>query len=252
MPKDLPLTCCHPYATGFIYVFYRKLGDTDLREGLEDLGIKMTKKETRRLVVGRTNIGSTMSTRRINFRQFLQILEGSTSHIATPTAETRKKPARSRSPRQSKLQDRSKRDTSNNSRSKGVTFRDDHDNDDGASLRSRKALRASLRRLVSADSTDPATAPTRRSVGPGLHDRLRGALQITAEGRGARMGRYVDRETIRRAMATCGAPLDGKLLVELERHFDRSGTGDIRVEVRILGRGPYPPTTMSITDVDVS
>lgn len=73
------------------------------------------------------------------------------------------------------------------------------------------------------------------SVGPGLRDKLRGALQIAADGRGARRGeRHVDLETVRQAMAACGAPLSAKLLTDLGRRFDRRGTGEVDVEVRKL------------------
>lgn len=132
---------------------------------------------------------------------------------------------------------------------KGVTFRDRHggnstnDSDDrGVSRHHSKhsaLIRASLRHLAvsSADGsnglTAAATGSMGNSVGPGLRDRLSGALQAAADARGARSGSgHVDRETVRRAMVACGAPLESKLLWDLERLFDDRGTGEINVKVR--------------------
>lgn len=136
-------------------------------------------------------------------------------------------------------------------RRKGVTFRDRHgsngsddiDEFGGSRHRSnhRALLRASLRRVVvsSADGGNGVTAAAGSmgdSVGPGLRGRLRGALQAAADARGARRGSgCVDRETVRRAMVTCGAPLESKLLGDLEALFDHRGTGEINVEVRKEG-----------------
>lgn len=76
------------------------------------------------------------------------------------------------------------------------------------------------------------------AIGPGLRDKLRRALQMAADARGARRGsRHVDRETIRRAMVKCGAPLESNLLGDLERRFDLRGTGEINVEVIMNEKG---------------
>eukprot|EP00752_Nemacystus_decipiens_P007715 g6898.t1 len=130
---------------------------------------------------------------------------------------------------------------------KGVTFRDRHgsngsddsDDFDGCRHRSdrRALLRASLRRIaVSAAGggnglTAASAESTGNSVGPGLRGRLRGALRVAADARGAsRSSECVDRETVRRAMVACGVPLESKLLSDLERLFDHRGTGEINVD----------------------
>lgn len=87
-------------------------------------------------------------------------------------------------------------------------------------------LRASLRRLV-ADGGEARGKATVR-----FRDELREALQATHAARGGKGQDRVDRETVRRAMKGCGAPLDGETLGDLERHLDRDGTGDMRVVVR--------------------
>ncbi|CAM9771974.1 unnamed protein product, partial [Ectocarpus sp. 6 AP-2014] len=120
-----------------------------------------------------------------------------------------------------------------NSRRKGVTFRDGSNDSHQSRSKNIALLRASLRRLMvsSRDDDVASRGGAGNAIGPGLRDKLRRALQIAADARGARRGSaHVDRETIRRAMVTCGAPLESTLLGDLERRFDRRGTGEIDVE----------------------
>ena len=219
-----------------------KVCDTDLRKGLEAHGVRLSRRETRRLIDSAAVGGSARS---LNFRQFSAMLESSGGLGGVNTINA-----------------------GGGRRRKGVTFRDgggngatSDDSDDDGSIsghrhrrRSRgghhhvsgKALlRASLRRLtvpVKDEKTGPtAAAAASGSVGPGLRERLRGALRVAADARGARRGGvHVDRETVRRAMAACGTPLEPTLLGDLERRFDRRGTGEINVEVsarRGMGKG---------------
>ncbi|CAM9630579.1 unnamed protein product, partial [Ectocarpus sp. 4 AP-2014] len=118
-------------------------------------------------------------------------------------------------------------------RPKGVTFRDGSNDSHQSRSKNVALLRASLRRLMvsSRDDDVASRGGAGNVIGPGLRDKLRRALQIAADARGARRGSsHVDRETIRRAMVTCGAPLESNLLGDLERRLDRRGTGEINVE----------------------
>ena len=234
------------------------MSDVDLRDGLDSLGVKLTKQESRLLTDSiadgsHTARGPASRARRLNFRQFSRMVDGSRPRLAI--SPTERGGRRNNSTAQGRL-------TSSNSpletsttrggasaarrRTKGVTFLEEDSGDDGLwSYRAPETLRVSLRHLVSpvnsADRTaeDAATATggggggAGNSVGPGLRDKLRGALQIAADARGARRGqRHVDLETVRRAMTACGAPLTSKLLSDLGRRFDRRGTGEVDVEVR--------------------
>ena len=250
-----------------------KVSDVDLCEGLDSLGVKLTRRESRLLTDsiadgggGSRTGGSASRARRLDFRQFSRMLDGSRSRPRLAASS----PERGGGRRRSNLTSEKGRASSSNSllletpttmmrgaspsrtaasrrRTKGVTFLEGEDSgdDDGGSwsYRAPETLRLSLRRLVASttDSADHRTAAAStggeggagNSVGPGLRDKLRGALQIAADARGARRGqRHVDLETVRRAMTACGAPLTSKLLNDLGRRFDRRGTGDVNVEVR--------------------
>lgn len=171
---------------------------------------------------------SNASPRRINFRQLSRVLESAKTSIASPTAR------RGRLILGSDSLQRSTRDTSVNRKSKGVTFCDDSDEDDGIPSRSSKRLRISLRSLFQGKPVDPTVGASAAEnyVGLGLSDRIRRALKVAADTRGTKMDQYVDRETIRRALVACGVPLDSKSLSNIEICLDRSGSGDIEVEVR--------------------
>lgn len=209
--------------------FDSKIEEEDLRKGLEALGVKLTKREARRVVKATckdSTTGSPSSTRGINFRQFSRLIDGrGVRKTASSGIETRDKP--------NALADFV---TLSSRRGKEVTFRDDDDggksdSSSAAPFLSKTELRVSLRRLANAEPDGPSAG---ESVGLGVRERLRRALQDAAKARGARRSdRCVDRETIRRAMIGCGAPLSPKVISDLERRFDRSGTGNIDVEVRL-------------------
>ena len=205
-----------------------KLGDADLREGFGTLGVKLTRREARRLIAAAVNDGTVGSpssvTHRIGFEQFLRLLDGG--------EERKPLSARSNAGNQEKRTRNTPSATPTSRTSKGVvTFHDGtRAGDMSVPSPSRTELRASLRRLVDAESGGPSAG---KSVGPGLRDRLKGALKATAEASGAKSARQVDREIIRRAMIECGAPLNAKLLGDLKRRFDLSGTGDIDAGVRL-------------------
>lgn len=226
-----------------------KVCDIALRKGLEDRGMKLSRREARRLIdsvvsdgISRSALPASPSRRpAINFRQFSAMLQScSHRHETETTLRTGSRTLVNRNNAES------------GGRRKGVTFRDRYegngsDNSDefgGSHRRSnhRALLRASLRRaaISSADGGNGLTAAGAGSMGnsasPGLRGRLRGALQAAADARGARRGSgCVDRETVRRAMVACGAPLESKLLRDLEKLFDHRGTGEINVEVRKEG-----------------
>ena len=241
------------------------MSDTDLCEGLESLGVNMTKREGRLLIDSTTAGGEARASassptsrahrrRALNFRQFSRMIAdgGSRPRIATtpPPSERGRRHENNDSTSRGRSQARSTSvsletptrgvPTIRRRATKGVTFLEEDnsgDDDDEFSYRVPETLRVSLRHLVSADSTGHLAegVGTGNSVGPGLRDKLRGALQIAADGRGARRGqRHVDLETVRQAMTACGAPLSPKLLSDLGRRLDRRGTGEVNVEVRIV------------------
>lgn len=201
-------------------------------------------------VVTASHHSSSAPRRLVSFQQFTRMLDDSCPRQLRTSGGSAAKSLSSTAGRDSRKM------------SKGVTFRDDDDNSGDSSgrrgrtpqfspFRCPDALRLSLRRLATATApgTDqaqyPADAAARAapalggSAGPSVRDKLRRALHVAAEARGAGTGRggqiatVVDKETIRRAMMACGVPLDAHTLVGLERHFDRSGSGDIVVEVRV-------------------
>lgn len=207
--------------------------------------MKLTKRETRLLVAdmggGSTKAGLTSSG--ITFPQFAVMLEKCGHPETARTTATRggrdfyTTPASSwghRSPVRPPRSSSGKR--------KEVTFRDEDGSSHHHHPNNEPLLRTSLRRLMVSSSSNEnnptasgaaGTGGVGNAVGPGLRDRLRGALQTAAETRGARRGSaYVDRETVRRAMIACAAPLDSQLLGDLERRLDRRGTGEINVEAR--------------------
>lgn len=223
-----------------------KVCDVALRKGLEAHGVQLGRREARRLMDSVISGGTSGSvspappSRRstINFLQFSVMLESCSHRHETHTTATT-------GSRNLVNRDRA----GSRGRRKGVTFRDRHgrngtdDSDEygGSRHRSnhRALLRSSLRRLAvscAGGGNGLAAATTGsmgNSVGPGLRGRLHGALQAAGGARGARRGSgHVDRETVRRAMVACGAPLEPKLLGDLERLFDHRGTGEINVEVR--------------------
>lgn len=247
----------------FFWYFLTKISHTDLREGLEAHGVKLSRMETRRLidsVVASDGTNGSISPRyrlpsfsrrpAINFQQFSAMLKSSGRRrdlANTSTGTGARNHYRSAAASASGS-------AAGRARRKGVTFRDeDGGNEDignGSESRHRRRsndtsalLRASLRRLMFLPTDDddsviaevPAVtgSATANSVGPGLRKRIRRALQVTADARGARRGsKYVDRETVGRAMMACGAPLESELLGDLDRRFDRRGTGEINLEVR--------------------
>lgn len=219
--------------------------------------MKLSRREARSLIDsvvsdGTSGLASPASFSRrpaINFRQFSEMLE-SCSH-RHEIHNTRTTGSRIYHPTTAADGDYSvsRNNGSSRGRRRGVTFRDRHggsaaaDSDERGGFRHRSnhkaLLRASLRRLAVSpvDGGSGLTAAVAgsmgNSVGPGLRGRLRGALQAAADARGARRGSgHVDRETVRRAMVACGAPLESKLLGDLERRFDHRGTGEINMEVR--------------------
>lgn len=129
---------------------------------------------------------------------------------------------------------------------KGVTFQGaeqdtDTENEAASHSNAAAALRASLRRLVVNDHDYPRppgemSGAEVSTAGPGLRSKLRLALKKADEARGGGkwrgVGGSVDRETVRRAMAACGAPLDGDQLWQLETKLDQGGTGRLKVEVK--------------------
>lgn len=205
---------------------HRQLDDAHLRNGLEALGARLTRREINCLMDTVLDTASTSTRRAISFQQFSRMLESSREDSRTYTRGRGSR--RNSAERNQRLP--SAEISVGNRRSKGVTFCDDTDED--ASKRPPGALlRVSLRRLL---ATDSVTKPTAAAglVDPRLRDKLRGALQAEASARGARKGgRVVDREMIRRAMVACGAPLNGQLLEDLERRLDRGGAGNIDIEV---------------------
>lgn len=208
--------------------FDAKIEEEDLCKGLEDLGVRLTKREARRVVKATSKgstIGSPSSTRGINFRQFSRLVDGRGARNASSGIESRDKP--------NALSDFG---TSSSRRGKGVTFRDEEDGRESdspsaAPFPSKTEFRVSLRRFANAEPDGPSAG---ESVSLGVRERLRRALKDAAEARGARRSdRRVDKETIRRAMVGCGAPFSPKVISDLERRFDRSGTGNIDLEVRL-------------------
>lgn len=138
------------------------------------------------------------------------------------------------------------------SSNKGVTFRDnDDENTDVDVSLSHSSTAAALRKRLRGLIADTATSCDDRIsrppspgagsgaaalsiVGPELRDKVRRTLHRASEAQGGMVrGRRgsVDRETVRRAMKACGALLEGEHLRELERRFDRTGSGNIDVEV---------------------
>lgn len=219
--------------------------------------MKLSRREARHLIdsavtdgtLGSASPASPSRRSAINFRQFSAILESSSNRRETITNPTGLRNNYHSTTAASGDYSVNRNNGGSRGRRKGVTFRDgrggngtdDSDERSGSRHRSnhRALLRASLRRLTvsSADGGNGLTAAAAgsmgNSVGPGLRGRLCGALQAAADARGARRGSgHVDRETVRRAMVACGAPLESKLLGDLERLFDHRGTGEINVEVR--------------------
>lgn len=208
--------------------------------------MKLTKKETRRLVddvrAGSGMAGSNSSG--LTFRQFSTMLERcGRPDIANTTVGSGRRNFPSTAAASGEYPSPARAHRDNSSKRKEVTFRDE--NGGGSHHHnsvSRPLLRASLRRLTvspASDSINPAGAGAAGAIGVGLRERLRRALHAAAEARGARRGNaHVDRETVRRAMVACAAPLDSQLLGDLERRLDRRGNGEINVEVtRRGGRG---------------
>lgn len=239
-----------------LWFLLTKVSDTDLREGLEAHGVKLSRRETRRLIDSVVAADGSTSPRSrspsssfppaINFQKFSAILEScGRRREVTDTTAARKHHRSAAASATSSAASRTRR--------KGVTFRDEDASNEGvgegSGSRHRRhpnntnaLLRASLRRLMVLPTADNdglmATAAaatgsaTANVVGSGLRSRIREALQVTADARGARRGsKYIDRETVRRAMMACGAPLESELLGHLERRFDRRGTGEISLEV---------------------
>lgn len=212
----------------FRLCFDSKIEEEDFCKGLEDLGVKLTKREARRVIKATCNgsrRGSPSATRGINLREFSRLVDGRGARNVSSGIEHRGKP--------NALSDFG---TSSSRRGKGVTFRDkedgrESDSPSAASFPLKAEFRVSLRRLANAGPDSPSMGESGRL---GVRERLRGALKDAAEARGARRSdRRVDKETIRRAMVGCGVPLNSKVISDLERRFDRSGTGNIDVEVRL-------------------
>ncbi|CAM9469924.1 unnamed protein product, partial [Laminaria digitata] len=153
-----------------------EVSDVDLCDGLDSLGVRLTKRESHLLTDSiadgsHTARGSTprrAAARRLNFRQFSRlVVDGSLSRPSTGTPSSRRggrqnDSASQRRSSHSLLETPTTRGAAlgtSRSKTKGVTFleddRDSGDDDGLSSYRAPETLRVSLRHLVSStDSVD--------------------------------------------------------------------------------------------------